>query len=103
MGWDLGNLILVSVETLGRSRTLWKSHLAPTANGQIIIKVLSMVPLSDLKIRWKGSLANQQMFMNPKRCAHGADLPIAEPALNYPLLSPENRDCLAVWKNYTAC
>lgn len=36
-GWDLGNLILVSGKTLGRSFTLCKLHLTPTAKGQIII------------------------------------------------------------------
>lgn len=51
MGWDLGNLILVSGETLGRSLTLYKSLSTPTVNGKIILKFLSMLPLCGLKNR----------------------------------------------------
>lgn len=66
MGWDLGNLILVSGENLSKSLALHKSHLAPTANGLIILKFLSVLSLCDLENRWKCSAVDQQIFMNTK-------------------------------------
>lgn len=106
----LGNLILVYGEDLCRSFILHKSHLAPTSNGQIVIKVLSMLPRCNRRNRWKCSLVNQQINIHEHQtgarhnpCPHRTYLQIAESALNDSFLFyPENGNHLATWRNYIA-
>ena len=86
-------------ENLGKSLTLYKSHLVLTANGQMILKFLSMLPLCDLENNWNCSEVNQQMFTSTK---HVPDTIPALTELTYKLQNlqnPESGNYLATWKN----